>query len=37
MVTEFIKGFPFDSLYNFKKVAKSLLGYKHIAKAIANS
>ena len=32
--TEVIKSFPFDSLYNFKKEANSMLGYKHTIKAI---
>lgn len=33
--TEVINSFPFEELYNFKKEAKSMLGYKHTAKAIA--
>jgi len=33
--TETINSFPFDQLYNFKKEAKSMLGYKHTAEAIA--
>ena len=32
--TEVIKSFPFDTLYNYKKEAKSLLGYKHTIRAI---
>lgn len=32
--TEVIKSFPFDSLYNFKKEAISMLGYIHTIKAI---
>jgi group I intron endonuclease len=32
--TEIIKSFPFDSLYNFKKDANSMLGYKHTIRAI---
>ena len=32
--TEVIKSFPFDSLYNFKKEANSMLGYKHTIRAI---
>jgi hypothetical protein len=27
--TEVIKSFPFEDLYNFKKEAVSMLGYKH--------
>ena len=33
--TEVIKSFPFKTLYNFKREAKSLLGYKHTIEAIA--
>lgn len=33
--TEVINSFPFEDLYNFKKEAKSMLGYKHTAEAIA--
>lgn len=33
--TEVINIFPFEDLYNFKKEAKSMLGYKHTAEAIA--
>ena len=33
--TEAIKSFPFEALYNFKKEATSLLGYKHTIEAIA--
>jgi group I intron endonuclease len=29
-----IRSFPFDDLYNFKKDAKSMLGYKHTEEAI---
>jgi len=32
--TEIIKSFSFEDLYNFKKEAKSMLGYKHTAEAI---
>jgi len=32
--TEVIKSFPFEDLYNFKKEAVSMLGYKHTRKAI---
>lgn len=32
--TEIINSFPFEDLYNFKKDAKSMLGYKHTAEAI---
>jgi group I intron endonuclease len=32
--TEVIKSFPFEMLYNFKKEANSMLGYKHTIKAI---
>lgn len=32
--TNFIQSFPFKNLYNFKKDAKSMLGYKHTNKAI---
>jgi len=32
--TEVIKSFPFDTLYNYKKEASSMLGYKHTIKAI---
>jgi group I intron endonuclease len=32
--TEVIKSFEFKSLYNFKKEANSMLGYKHTIKAI---
>lgn len=32
--TEVIKSFPFNLLYNFKKDAKSSLGYKHTDEAI---
>lgn len=32
--TSIIASFPFDSLYNFKKEANSMLGYKHTKKAI---
>lgn len=32
--TEVINSFPFEELYNFKKEAKSMLGYKHTAEAI---
>jgi group I intron endonuclease len=32
--TEVIKSFPFKDLYNFKKEANSMLGYKHTEKAI---
>jgi len=32
--TEVIKSFPFEDLYNYKKEAKSLLGYKHTLEAI---
>jgi hypothetical protein len=35
METEVIKSFPFEDLYNFKKEANSMLGYKHTADAIA--
>lgn len=31
--TEVIKSFSFKNLYNFKKEAKSMLGYKHTAEA----
>lgn len=31
METEVIKSFPFEDLYNFKKEANSMLGYKHTA------
>jgi len=34
METEIINSFPFEDLYNFKKDAKSMLGYKHTAEAI---
>jgi group I intron endonuclease len=30
-----IKSFPFEDLYNFKKEANSMLGYKHTCDAIA--
>ena len=33
--TEVINSFPFEDLFNFKKEAKSMLGYKHTAEAIA--
>lgn len=33
--TKFIFSFPFDSLYNFKKEAISMVGYKHMKQAIA--
>lgn len=33
--TEVINSFPFEDLYNFKTEAKSMLGYKHTAEAIA--
>jgi group I intron endonuclease len=33
--TEVIRSFPFEDLYNFKKDAKSSLGYKHTADVIA--
>ena len=32
--TVFIKSFPFENLYNYKKEANSLLGYKHTIEAI---
>jgi group I intron endonuclease len=32
--TEVIKSFPFEDLYNFKKEAVSMLGYKHTEEAI---
>jgi group I intron endonuclease len=32
--TSIIASFPFDSLYNFKKEANSMLGYKHTKEAI---
>lgn len=32
--TVVIKSFPFDGLYNYKKEASSLLGYKHTKEAI---
>jgi len=32
--TEVIKSFPFEDLYNYKKEAASMLGYKHTIKAI---
>jgi len=35
METEVINSFPFEDLYNFKKEANSMLGYKHTADAIA--
>ena len=34
--TVFIKSFPFENLYNYKKEANSLLGYKHTIEAIEN-
>lgn len=33
--TEVIRSFSFEDLYNFKKDAKSMLGYKHTADAIS--
>lgn len=33
--TEIIRSFPFEDLYNFKREASSMLGYKHTAEAIA--
>lgn len=33
--TEIIKSFPFETLYNFKREASSMLGYKHTMEAIA--
>lgn len=33
--TEYIKSFNFDTLYNFKPEANSMIGYKHTAEAIA--
>lgn len=33
--TEYIKSFDFDTLYNFKQEANSMIGYKHTAEAIA--
>jgi group I intron endonuclease len=33
--TTVISAFPFSSLYNFKKEANSMLGYKHTKEAIA--
>lgn len=35
--TEVIKSFPFEELYNFKKEAISMSGYKHTAEAIAKN
>jgi len=35
METEIIKSVPFEDLYNFKKEANTMLGYKHTADAIA--
>lgn len=35
--TEVINSFHFEDLYNFKTEAKSMLGYKHKAKAIAKN
>ena len=32
--TKVIQSFPFEELYNFKKEADSMLGYKHTAEAI---
>lgn len=32
--TEVIKSFPFENLYNYKKEATSLLGYKHTIASI---
>jgi group I intron endonuclease len=32
--TVFIKSFPFENLYNYKKEANSSLGYKHTMEAI---
>lgn len=32
--TEVIKSFPFENLYNYKKEASSMLGYKHTLEAI---
>jgi group I intron endonuclease len=32
--TVFIRSFPFENLYNYKKEANSLLGYKHTIEAI---
>ncbi len=32
--TKFILSFPFEELYNFKKEAKSMLGYKHTNEAL---
>lgn len=32
--TKVIQSFPFENLYNFKKEASSLLGYKHTMEAI---
>lgn len=33
--TAYIKAFDFDTLYNFKQEANSMIGYKHTAEAIA--
>ena len=33
--TEFLDSFDFDTLYNFKKTANSLLGYHHTKEALA--
>lgn len=32
--TKVIQSFPFEELFNFKKEADSMLGYKHTAEAI---